>query len=301
MTDNIEQLMEQGKYDEVLSLVQGDDQNSRLVRAFVLMKAGRLNEALKELEGLEVPEASYLRFEIYRGLGDKEKAAKEAMKLLEGREDDNLANYFVAQYFYDGGNLEEALRHIDRALAVVPHSYEYKKLKAKILFDLGDYEGASVVLTDLLAMNPKDVEARKMKAMCYYNLGLRMDALAEINKALDVRKDDVELRVLKAKIYYETGFYKLALSDFKAALRLRPNDPDIAYSVAACYYHIEMYREAEEYVNMALRLSEKGEYLALKALIKKAEGDTKSAKELAKRAVQLEPSTKPKIMDLLTE
>jgi tetratricopeptide (TPR) repeat protein len=62
-----------------------------------------------------------------------------------------------------------------------------------------------------------------------------------------------------------------------------------------------MYREAEEYVDMALRLSEKGEYYALKALIKKAEGDAKSAKELAKRAVQLEPSTKPKVLDLLTE
>jgi len=296
---DIEELIREGKYEEAINQVTGNDENSRMIRAFILLKAGKFEAVLKELEGMNNTEAHYLRFEAYKGLGNSENAIKELEEVLKDRDYEHFLHYVLAEYLFTIKSYEKALIHINKALEIMPYNYDYKFLKAKILFEQGNYEDASIYLTDVISMNPKNVEARLLKALCYYNVGLKMDALSEINKALDFKKDDVLLHTLKAKIYFETRFYKLALAEFKIAFRLNPNDPDLAYSIATCYHLLSLNQDAEMFIDKAIAMKLKGEYFALKARIRKALGDLSSAKEYALKAIKLDQKLRSQLEDLL--
>ncbi len=295
---NIEELIEQGKYEDALKELKGDDEDTKLLRGFLLYKLGKYNEAIKEISTVDRLESYYIKFEIYKGLGRKEEAIKSLEEGINKYPFSHVLYYILAQYYFEEGDLDKALDYVDKALSILPISYDYKFLKAKILFSKEDYENALVYLNDVISMNPKNIEARVMKAMCYYNVGLKMDALSEINKALDVDKNNINLHFLKGKIYFETGFYKLALAEFKIALRLSPT-ADMYYHVALSYYMLGLHRDADIFIDKAISLEEKGRYYSLKARVLKELGDLANAKKFASKAVKLDPDTKKELEDLL--
>ncbi|BFI76652.1 tetratricopeptide repeat protein [Sulfurisphaera ohwakuensis] len=295
---NIEELIEQGKFEEAIKELKGDDEDTKLLRGFLLYRLGKYDEAIKEVSNVDRLESYYIKFECYKGLGKKEDAIKSLEEGINKYPLSHMLYYILAQYYFEEGDLDKALNYVDKSLGILPISYDYKFLKAKILFSKENYEDALVYLNDVISMNPKNIEARVMKAMCYYNVGLKMDALSEINKALDIDKNNVNLHFLKGKIYFETGFYKLALVEFKTALRLSPT-ADMYYHVALSYYMLGLHKDANMFIDKAISLEEKGRYYALKARVMKELSDLAKAKEFAAKAIKLDPDTRKELEDLL--
>mgnify|MGYP001772506043 CR=1 FL=1 len=295
---DLDELIKEGKYEEALKEIKGNDEDSKLLRGYLLYKLNRCDEALKEIEGISRIETYYIKFECYKLLNKKEEAVKTLEEGINRFPSSHMLYYMLSQYYYEVGELDKALEYIDKALEILPISYDYKFLKAKILFAKGDYENSLVYLSDIVSLNPKNVEARLMKAMCYYNSGLKMDALAEINRALDIDKNNWYLHFLKGKIYLETQYYKLALAEFKIALRLNPT-ADMYYHTALAYYLLNLYQDAEMFIDKAISMEEKGIYYALKARILKGLGDLAKAKEYAKKAISLDPDTRKELEDLI--
>lgn len=295
---DIDELINQGKYEEALKLLNGDDEDTKLLKGYLLYKLGKCNEAIYEINNIDKIESYYIKFECYKSIGKESEAIKSLEEGITKYPYSHILYYNIAQYYFEKGDLEKALYHIDKALDILPISYDYKFLKAKILFNMGNYDDSIVYLTDVISMNPKNIEARVMKAMCYYNVGLKMDSLSEINKALDVDKNNVELHFLKGKIYFETGFYKLALAEFKMVLRLNPT-ADAYYHVALSYYMLGLYRDADMFIDKAISLEEKGRYYSLKARILKELGDLAKAKDFAKKAIEIDLDTRKELEDLI--
>lgn len=294
----IDDLIKEGKYEEVLKEVKEDDEDSKLLRGYLLYKLNRCDDALKEIEGTSRIETYYIKSECYKLLGKREEAIKTLEEGTNRYPSSHMLYYMLSQYNYETGELDKALEYIDKALDILPISYDYKFLKAKILFAKGDYDNSMIYLNDVISLNPKNVEARLMKAMCYYNSGLKMDALSEINKAIDIDKNNWNLHFLKGKIYLETQFYKLALAEFKIALRLNPT-AEMYYHTALAYYLLNLYQDADMFIDKAIGMEEKGIYYALKARVLKELGDLAKAKEFAIKAISLDPDTRKELEDLV--
>ncbi|BFH72261.1 tetratricopeptide repeat protein [Sulfurisphaera javensis] len=295
---NIDELIDQGKYEEALKQLKGDDEDTKLFRGYLLYKLNKCDEAIKEIQNVDKLESYYIRFECYNLLGKEDEAVKSLEEGITKFPYSHILYFMLAKHYFDKNQLNKALESIDKALDILPISYDYKFLKAKILFQMGNYDDAITYLNDVISLNPKNLEARVMKAMCYYNVGLKMDALSEINKALDIDKNNANLHFLKGKIYFETGFYKLALAEFKIALRLNPS-PDMYYHVALSYYMLGLHRDADMFIDKAIGIEERGRYYSLKARIIKELGDIARAKEFANKAISLDPDTRKELEDLL--
>jgi tetratricopeptide (TPR) repeat protein len=268
-----------------------------ITRAQELLEKGNAEEAIKLLEGINSPEAYYIRYLAKRVL--KIKNAED--ELIEGIRKfpyNHYLHYELAKCYEEQGKLNNALVEIDKSLELLPISTDYKELKAKILYELENFENALILVNDILRLKPADYEARLIKIMCYYNQGLRMDSLAEINRALNYFSKDPFLHYLKGKIYLESNFYKLALSEFKIALSFEKK-PEYFYYASLASFLINQYNEALFYVNEGIKLSGNLEYKALKARILWAMGKREEARQLALEITRLSKELTSEVSDIV--
>ncbi|AHC52126.1 hypothetical protein SUSAZ_09585 [Sulfolobus acidocaldarius SUSAZ] len=187
-----------------------------------LIEKGNYPEALNILGNLSLPEAYILRSKAYLEMGKSEEAIRELKEGINRFPYAHYMYYELALLYFTYNDLVNALDEVNNALSILPYSYDYNKLKARILFEMQEYEEAFEVLTYVIKMKPDDVESRLLRAQCFYLTGKFLDALKEINRALEYNNKDETLHTLKGKIYLETHFYKLALSEFKISVSIRP-------------------------------------------------------------------------------
>ncbi|TRM89069.1 hypothetical protein DJ526_08475, partial [Sulfolobus sp. A20-N-G8] len=91
-------------------------------------------EVIKTLKEIQVPDAYVLRSKAYYNLGDKENAIKELEEGIKKFPYSHYLYYELALIFFMENELNRALDEIEKALSIIPYSYDYNKLKAKILF-----------------------------------------------------------------------------------------------------------------------------------------------------------------------
>ncbi|BDC17275.1 tetratricopeptide repeat protein [Acidianus sp. HS-5] len=268
-----------------------------ITKAQELINNGNGEEAIKLLEGIESPEAYYLRYLAKKSLKTKN-PEKELIEGIERFPYNHYLHYELAKYLDELGDLKAALTEINKSLELLPISVDYKELKARILYEQGNFEEALILINDVLSLSPTDYDARLIKILSYYNQGLRMDALAEVNRALNYFNKDSFLHFLKGKIYLESNFYKLALSEFKIAITLDKRPEYIYYASLASFLANE-YKEALSYIDEGIKLTNNAEYKALKARILWAMGSKEESRKLASEVVMVDKKLASQVSDIL--
>ncbi|MBP1358290.1 MAG: tetratricopeptide repeat protein, partial [Sulfolobus sp.] len=144
-----------------------------------LLEEGNFEKIITLLKDIKLPEAYLLRAKALEGLGMLDKAIEDIEEGLKKFPYSHYLYYELSLIRLRKGDLEGALNDIERAISIVPFSFEYNKLKGKILFMLEDYEEAYNVLGYVIKLKADDVESRILRSECFYRIGRYLDALAE--------------------------------------------------------------------------------------------------------------------------
>ncbi|MUN29837.1 tetratricopeptide repeat protein [Sulfuracidifex metallicus] len=275
---------------------QFQDDELKLERGEELFEQGKLEEALSEVKDVKTLGGFMLRFQILEKLGRDEEADHEIRQASQIYPYNYYLHYLLANKEKSEGNFQTALQEIDQALSLLPINTEFLTLKAEILFQLEMYEDVIMVTNEIIKNRPDDVNVRTMRILSYYNVGAFYDALMEVNKALEYSKDGY-LHFLKGTVYYHLRYYTLALDELRIAIHM-DEDPEYIYWASLCLYFLKRFQEATEYVDRALKKKEKPVYLALKARILREMNDYK-AKEFARKAVEMDPSLRKDLQDII--
>jgi tetratricopeptide (TPR) repeat protein len=90
------------------------------------------------------------------------------------------------------GDFENALRDIDRALAIMPDHYLCNTTKAGILERRGDYRGAINALTKAIALLPDEKQYYFLRAKLYWKINEPDKAGADNQKFAELNKNQAQ-------------------------------------------------------------------------------------------------------------
>jgi predicted TPR repeat methyltransferase len=172
----------------------------------------------------------------------------------------------VAQIFFKQNQIDTAIEHYQKAIALDKHNLEVHKNLGALLAQKGELVEATYHLRKVLAADSKNTEAlsnlgaifiqeknleEALKCYlsvinlapsfeAYYNLGIiyleqnhALDALPYFQEALQFKPDDFATHNNLGAIYLRMEDYPKAIASYKMALQAKPEDQEIQYLLAA--------------------------------------------------------------------
>ena len=217
--------------------LQPENLEAHQVTAALLMREGKVNEALPHLEQvLSVDQQnSHNSYMLITSLLSKEKdkqAALEAMEqLVAKRRHDPEALYAYAHLAMLVGSLDKAETAVNEAIDMVPGWSEAHILRANILIRQGQNE----------------------------------QVLRLLEEAVESYPDDVVIRLFYARRLVDEKQYEQSREQFSILLDYQPDDPDALYALGLLNLQTERVREAkrnfERLIELDLRVDESYYYL----------------------------------------
>jgi len=193
----------------------------------------------------------------------------------------SATEFEMAKQAFLAGDLDKALRTVDRSIAMTPEVPKCHTMRARVLMEMGDMEGASRSLKDAedLCNKPEDqtgliaaVDNQQKVDVQYYS-GILAERL--------LRREE-------------------ALTRYEAAAKLDPSNPQYVVAAAEIMIDLERVEQAEQYLNEA-----QGNFPSSAGVrqtlghIATMKNDTKRAAELFNEARLLAPDDNGILEDLV--
>ena len=192
----------------------------------VYIKLNRFTEALTifnkliNLSALKFPAAYSKRGEIYLGMNDYNKAAKE-MEIAIALEPNYAEAYNNLGILYTRlKQTDKALKKLQQAIAVDPNYYRPYYLIARLYRKSTQYDKALVNYTKAVKLNPSNPDSYYNRGIIYYLTGKYDIAIEEYSKAIYFKDDFANLYYNRGIAYRKTGMFKKAIADYKKYLKL---------------------------------------------------------------------------------
>lgn len=174
------------------------------------------------------------------------------------------------------GGLTQALRDIDRAIALDGRNGKAWRLRGNLLREAGgDLNRAAADLSKAIELDPLDADAYGQRGIVY-TVQRRLDrALADFDQAIRLKPDNAQAWSDRGVTYYLRGDNERAVQDLSEALRLDPNRARSYTNRGAAYKKLGQLDQSiaddgeairldpntpEYYDNRGLSLAAKGEY-----------------------------------------
>ncbi|PSO33859.1 tetratricopeptide repeat protein [Bradyrhizobium sp. MOS002] len=174
------------------------------------------------------------------------------------------------------GGLTQALRDIDRAIALDGRNAKAWRLRGDLLREAGgDLNRAAADLSKAIELDPQDSESYELRGVVYTNQRRLDRALADYDQAIKLKPDNAQAWSDRGVTYYLGGDNEKAIRDLSEALRLDPNRPRSYTNRGAAYKKLGQLDKAvaddgeairldpkvpEYYDNRGLSLAAMGEY-----------------------------------------
>ncbi|MEO9131347.1 MAG: DUF3857 domain-containing protein [Sphingomonas sp.] len=163
----------------------------------------------------QVPELYLMLGNIARAKGDKALALAQADAVTVANPDNAMAWVIAARLHNGFGQHDQALREIDRALAIKPEAYIYinrSQIRAKT-----DFAATLADLDAALKLEPKNMEALITKARVQQAAHDYAGAVATLSAAQGISVENSGLFALRGIVQAKAGNAALAEKDFAAA------------------------------------------------------------------------------------
>jgi tetratricopeptide (TPR) repeat protein len=140
-------------------------------------------------------------------------------------------------YFYRGtayallGDYELAIEDFDRAIKMELNKTSVYMNRGVAFAEKGDHDLAIVDFTAALRIRPDDPEALYNRGLAYAHQGNFEQAIADFTAALRIKPDFPEALYDRGIMYAQLGYYDRAIADWEAVLRINPNDPGAKQSI----------------------------------------------------------------------
>jgi tetratricopeptide (TPR) repeat protein len=139
---------------------------------------------------------------------------------------------------------QEALDCFNVVAITRPDNAEIHNYCARALESMDRREEALKSLDRALAINPKNVADLRNRAVVLAKLGRHSESLIDYDAALSLRPDDADLLVRRAMVLNQIDRREDALKDVDRAVTLKPNAPDILNSRVIILDNLGRYTDA---------------------------------------------------------
>ncbi|MCC6320287.1 MAG: tetratricopeptide repeat protein [Phycisphaerales bacterium] len=212
-------------------------------------------------------------------------AAQEKMSILKSG-----TEWQMAQQQFLAGDLDKALKTVNRSLAINPNVPKSHVLKGRILIEKGRLEDARECLLEAEKLDDKNVDAQYYLGIVHEQFNQPADALTRYNRAADLDSANPQYPVAAAEMLVQMGKldeaeqllngkktvfqynaavrqslghiaqlrqdHAAAVRCFDEALLLAPDDSAILEDLAQAQFSAGQYAEAEYSLNRLLALPE---------------------------------------------
>jgi tetratricopeptide (TPR) repeat protein len=294
---------------------------------------GRSKDAVRELETLKnqpplSDEADRRLVRAHADAGDTKQSEIIADKILERSPKDPDMMLAKGQILAQSGKDDEALRQVKAATEAAPSSATAQFILGKMLASRGDIEGAKQAYTEVLRLNPRAGAAHVALARLHLIEGSEDASLRAADEAVRVQPNDVDAQLARVRGLLATGETAQAEALIERLMRRHSGLPsvhiqrgmvaigrkDAAAARAAFRRALELDSEAiealagltaldlgdKDYAAAKARVDEqvtktksRPDVLLLAARVYGAAGDTSSAEQFLRRAIDINPSLLP--------
>lgn len=237
-----------------------DKARVHLALGMTLHKLNRLEEARDVLKAAlgKYPKNSLLVYyglgQVYRDLGDDEKAIFHFEKYLRESPDDQQAYNELGSIYLRTGSLEKALSSFQKALGIDP---DYAPAHAS----LGDLYTRKGMLDDAIAQYKKAVrtdpgltKTRIRLGEAYLKKGMPEEAFAQMKEAMAADPGQTDAYASLGAVYLQEGRLEEAFGLLTRALALRPKDPEVYNNLGVGYRKKGLIDEAIVHYQKALEI-----------------------------------------------
>lgn len=125
--------------------------------------------------------------------------------------------------FVGKGQLDEAIKDFDKAVALNPSFYEAYSNRGGAFEKMGRLDRAVEDFNRAIALNPRYANAYFNRGVAYGKAGSYDDSIASFNKSLEIDPGKVDAYVSRGVSYALMGQQEKALTDFNMAIELNQN------------------------------------------------------------------------------
>lgn len=146
--------------------------------------------------------------------------------------------------FY-AGRKQEALRDLDRAIALEPDDANLVLNRALIALDAGGTPQAALEgISRAIALEPTYSQAYEKRAEVLQTAGRTAEALEDYGRAIEANPRNLSAREKRAELNREQGDHAASLPDYDVCVANRPDDPWLHRRRAEAFYKLGRYEEA---------------------------------------------------------
>ena len=193
---------------------------------------------------------------VYYDLGQIERGIDHLNKALEIRPDFAAAHNNLASAYVATGRYPPAIKHLKRALEIQPDlAVSYMNLGA-IYRKSGQLHNAIESLEKAVALQPEQAQSHAHLGAAYRDAGQNDMAIQHLSKAIALQPDHLIAYVDVGFIYKGQGKFTLAIEHFKKALELQGGQANaMAYlNIGDTYHKMAQHEKAIPYFQKAIQL-----------------------------------------------
>ena len=228
--------------------------------------------------------------EKYQGLPAE--LAELSQKIDKNPKDDKLY-YQRADYYYNKGKIEEALKDMLEGIKLNAQNATYYVLLSDIYFAQKETDLTEENLEKAILLDPKNNEARLKLAELYFHLRMLEECITTLDEAVKSLPHNPKAHLIRAfclkeksdttgylrmlqltidqnpkeiKAFLELGYFyqqkldPIGISYYLNALQVVPNDVEINYNLAKFYQDLEEFEKAIEQYNILLQINAKNQH-----------------------------------------
>jgi tetratricopeptide (TPR) repeat protein len=203
-----------------------DDAATRILVAQSLLRLGKVDEALAELETIPQEdrgvEAHYALGRLYSKKRDWEEARRHLMAAYEP----DAPNFEVLRALLDldvrDGRLEESADRIEAAQQAKPDDAQLTRLWGEVLLYSGEKVEAEAAFRRAIELDPNDVSGYQNLARYLAIAGRPAEVLATYEEALERNPESAPLNMVVGSLYELQSRNEEAMARYEEAIRLDP-------------------------------------------------------------------------------
>jgi tetratricopeptide (TPR) repeat protein len=159
----------------------------------------------------------------------------------------------IADYYLDGGELNQALTALDFGLTLHPKSSDLLLRKAQILASIGKLKAAHSLLDQVTALDGEMDDIYITRANLYSQEHNHIKAIEYFLKALELTEEYKEDILIDLAFEYENaGDYTSAIDCLKKVLEENPENEAALYEISYCFGQLDQAEDNIDYLNAFL-------------------------------------------------
>ena len=272
-------------------------QDASLERSTLLMQQGKNDEALALLEGIAAAEPS--RRGVMRQIGianyrkgDYLKAAASFKKALEEDPGDNEAVQLMGLSYYLAGRPAEAIAPLEKVQTWYPSAnVDASYILGICYLQTKDYPNARRAFARMFGVPADSAAAYLFAARMLLRQDFAPVAEEYAKKAAELDPKLPRVHMLLGELYLYKSRIPEAVEQFQKELELNPGEAAVYYKLADAYSRLQKYEEAEKLLQRSIWLdaTSTGPYILMGKVLEK-KGETALAVRALQRAISMDPN-----------